>query len=195
MMNFDSPIGATPLNPDELDGLKIRHITTRGELDRWEQDNIQEAWIWLDKRRKRDILSEDFICKIHHQMFNKIWNWSGNFRRSDKNIGGSWTRVAIELRQLLNDVKFWIENATYQPDEIGLRFHHRLVLIHLFPNGNGRHARLITDLLLTEILKQEPFTWGSENLSNGTDVRNRYIAALKAADNHDYTLLQTFVRS
>jgi Fic-DOC domain mobile mystery protein B len=195
MKVFEYSPGATPLNPDELEGLKLRHITTCGELDRWEQENIQEAFNWLGRRRKTDILTEEFLCLLHDKMFNKIWRWSGSFRRTDKNIGGSWMYVGIELRNLLGDVNFWIVNNTYPPDEIAFRFHHRLVLIHLFPNGNGRHSRLITDLLLSDIFKAEPFTWGSGDLSNIGDVRQRYIAALRAADKNEYRLLSEFVRT
>ncbi|MBD2704867.1 mobile mystery protein B [Spirosoma sp. BT702] len=195
MNQFDYPLGATPLNPDEIEGLKLKYITTRAELDRWEQENIQEALAWLSRRRKADILDEHFIRQLHDKMFNKVWRWTGSFRRSDKNIGVPWSRVPIEIRQLLNDTKAWIDYGAYAPDEIAFRFHHRLVWIHLFPNGNGRHARLITDVLLTELLNQEPFSWGSDDLSNASTVRKQYITALKAADEHDYELLRAFVRS
>lgn len=195
MNGFSYPPGATPLDPDELIGLKLVHITTRRELDRWEQDNIQEAMSWLERKRKSNVLDEKFIRQLHQRMFNKIWAWAGDFRRTDKNIGGSWTMIPIDLRNLLDDVKFWISAKTFTPDEIAFRFHHRLVLIHLFPNGNGRHARLITDTLLTEVLNEESFTWGSGDLNNPGDVRKKYIDALRAADQQNYELLQLFVRS
>lgn len=195
MTEFNYPPGATPLTPEEQDGLKLKHITNRGELDRWEQDNIQDALSWLNRRRKADILDEDFILLLHKRMFNKVWQWAGSFRRTDKNIGVSWTKVRMELRNLLDDTKTWIEFKSYSPDEIAYRFHHRLVLIHLFPNGNGRHSRLMTDIILIEIFKQDPFTWGSDDLSSANDVRKRYITALKAADANDYSLLSEFVRS
>ncbi len=195
MNRFEYPPDATPLNPEEIDGLRLRHITTRAELDRWEQENIQEALAWLSRRRKADILNEKFIGQLHDKMFSKVWRWAGSFRRSDKNIGVTWSRVPVELRQLLNDTKAWIEYRAYAADEIAYRFHHRLVWIHLFPNGNGRHARLTTDILLTELLSQEVFTWGNDDLSTTSTVRKKYISALKAADEHDYRLLSEFVRS
>lgn len=195
-IEFDNPPGATSLDPDELDGLKIKHITTRGELDRWEQDNISEAISWLNKRRNREnVLSEDFLIMLHKKMLEKVWTWAGGFRRSGKNIGVDWPTISIELRRLLDDVSYWIENATYSPDEIAVRFHHRLVWVHLFPNGNGRHARLATDSLLKDVLKVEPFTWGSERLEEKGNVRDQYIHALRQADNHDYSELLAFVRS
>tara|TARA_R110002050_G_scaffold157576_1_gene286188 strand:- start:5044 stop:5634 length:591 start_codon:yes stop_codon:yes gene_type:complete len=196
MKQFDNPEGATPLDPDELAGLKIKTITTRGELDRWEQENINHAIDWLSSRRnKSDMLNEVFVRKLHERMFGKVWEWAGEYRRTNKNIGVDKNRIAIELRYLLDDVKYWIDKKTYEPDEIAARFHHRMVFIHPFPNGNGRHARLIADTLLKDVLGQEPFTWGNGDLVHTGDVRHRYIQALKAADNHDYEPLKAFVRS
>lgn len=194
-MTFEYPDGATPLDPDEIEGLKLRHITTRAELDRWEQENIQDALSWLERRRKANILSEEFICQLHEKMFGKVWKWAGEFRRTEKNIGVPWVKVAIELRMLLDDVKYWIENKIYPADEIAYRFHHKLVLIHLFPNGNGRHARMMADLLLEEMLEIDSFTWGSQNLTSAGETRKRYIDALRKADNQDYEQLAAFVRS
>lgn len=196
MTAFEYPNDATPLNPEETTGLKQRHITTRSELDRWEQENIQDAIAWLEKRRKHeDIITEHFICQLHKKMFGKVWAWAGTFRRTNKNIGVEWTNIPIELRKILDDVNFWITHHTYPSDEIAYRFHHRLVWIHLFPNGNGRHSRLIADILLTEILGLTEFSWGSTNLGEASTVRKQYIKALQAADRDDYSLLRVFVRS
>jgi len=195
MIDFIYPLGATPLTPEEQDGLKLKHITTRGELDRWEQENIQDAIAWLKRVRNPDILNEDFILELHKRMFGKVWLWAGQFRRTDKNIGVSWLKIAIELRQLVDDAKVWVELKTYPADEIAYRFHHRLVWIHLFPNGNGRHSRLMADIILTGIFKTEAFTWGQDDLTRANDIRKQYIKALKTADQHDYTLLGEFVRS
>ncbi len=195
MMNFEYPIGATPLDPEEADGLKLKHITTRSELDRWEQENIQDSIAWLRRRRKGDILNEDFICLLHQKMYGKIWKWAGTFRQSNKNIGVDRYLIAVELRQLLDNVSYWIAHETYSSDEIAYRFHHKLVWIHLFPNGNGRHSRLIADVLLMELLNQKPFTWGNGNLTDATLTRQRYISALRKADHNDYAELAAFVRS
>ncbi|MDI9319075.1 MAG: mobile mystery protein B [Phycisphaerales bacterium] len=195
MKPFDYPMGATPLDPDELDGLKLKHITTRSELDRWEQQNIQDAIAWLKRKRSPDFLSEEFICELHEKMFGKVWKWAGQFRKTNKNIGVEWTLVSVELRLLLDDVRFWIENNTYEPDEIASRFHHRLVWVHLFPNGNGRHSRMMTDCILIGLLNSQPFSWGSGNLVEAGEIRKKYITALKLADTHDYSLLNDFVRS
>lgn len=196
MNQEELPKGATPLDPDEMEDLKIKTITTRGELDRWEQQNIGEAIDWLDSRKnKSEILNGDFVKKLHDKMLNKVWAWAGSFRKTDKNIGVDKYRIGVELKILLDDTKYWIENSTYESDEIAVRFHHRLVKIHCFPNGNGRHSRLMTDTLLSDVLGKEPFTWGNVDLSIEGDVRERYINALISADNNDYEPLVRFVRT
>lgn len=194
-MNFDYPPGATPLHPDEMDGLRLKHVTTREELDRWEQENIQDAMAWLGKRRKSNILTEEFILQLHKKMFGKVWHWAGQFRRTNKNIGVEWTIVPTELRQLLGDAQYWVQHNVFPPDEIAYRLHHKLVWIHLFPNGNGRHSRMMADILLTELYNLEPFTWGSDVLTPAGDTRKHYIDSLKLADNQDYSRLAVFVRS
>ena len=194
-MEFRYPPGATPLDPGEAEGLKLEHITTQSELNRWEQDNINEAVSWTRRMRRSNILTEDFLCTLHEKMYSKVWKWAGTFRKTQKNIGGHWTTVPMELRQLLEDVAFWVENQSYSADEIATRFHHRLVLIHLFPNGNGRHARLATEVLLAKILKTPIFSWGQGNLVEAGTTRQKYIEALKEADSHNYQALLFFVRS
>lgn len=193
-MDLEYPEGATPLDPDEKEGLKLSHITTREELNTWEQRNITDAYDWLARTRNKDILSEQFIRTLHEKMLGKVWEWAGDFRRSNKNIGVDWTRIPVELRQMLQDVECWIDHETYEPDEIAARFHHRLVFIHLFPNGNGRHARIMADHLLEEEFERDAFTWGSGNLIDEGDVRTQYIVSLRAADQHDYQPLLDFVR-
>jgi Fic-DOC domain mobile mystery protein B len=194
-MKYDYPAGATPLDPDEAEGLLLPHITSRTELDRWEQDNIAEAESWAFRRKPRDLLSFDFVCRLHKRMFGAVWRWAGEFRRSGKNIGVESWSIGTEVKKLLDDVKMWIESSAYPPDEIAARFHHRLVSIHLFANGNGRHARLMADLLLVHVLGRPRFTWGSENLAQAGDCRQRYLSALKAADRREYGPLLEFVRS
>ncbi len=187
------PPGATPLDPDERAGLIPGHITTQGELNEWEQLNIVHGENWARKQRK-EILDEGFLRRLHQQMFGETWKWAGEFRKSDKNIGVDWLNIGVELKKLLDDTRYQIEHASYPPDEIALRFHHRLVAIHPFPNGNGRHARLMADLLV-ERLGRPRFTWGSRSLVDAGDTRKRYIAALQAADARDTTPLQAFARS
>jgi Fic-DOC domain mobile mystery protein B len=194
-MNFEYPEGATPLDLDEAQGLLLPHISTRGELDRWEQENISEAEDSVFRRRQKDVLTEKYARALHKKMFGNVWRWAGSLRRSQKNIGIEWVQIPVALRQLFDEVDGWLGYEVYSPDEIAARFHHRLVAIHAFPNGNGRHARLMTDVLLMHLLGQERFSWGQENLTNAGDCRRHYIAALQAADQHNYDPLLAFVRS
>ncbi|MCP1466376.1 mobile mystery protein B [Pseudomonas sp. S3E17] len=186
--------GQTPLDPDEVAGLKPRHIATQGELDEWEAQNILKASRWVARQKKLDVLNDHFCRELHVKMFDDTWKWAGTFRKSDKNIGCDWTQIAVNLRQLLDNVAYWLEHNVFPPEEIAVRFHHRLVWLHAFPNGNGRHARLMTDCLLRQC-GLAPFSWGRGNLVIVNEVRQRYIQALRAADANDYTLLLAFVRS
>ena len=193
---FEEPEGATPLDPDEIEGLLLSHIQTKAELNRWEQDNISQAYSWLEKRRnKEEVISAEFLFKLHQKMFGKVWRWAGDVRLSNRNIGVDFPRIRTELAQLLDDVRYCVENGIYPPDEIAARFHHKLVWIHIFPNGNGRHARLATDTLLVDVLGQEPLSWGNGDLYEDGEIRRMYIGALRAADQHDYNLLLVFIRS
>jgi len=185
---------ATPLTPEEMRDLIPAHIAYRSELNEAEQENIARAQNWALGPRRRDLLSEKFVKDLHRQMLGDVWRWAGKFRASERNIGIDYWLIPTELRQLLDDAKAWIEFTTYPPDEIAVRFHHRLVLIHPFPNGNGRHARLMADLLVMR-LGGERFSWGREGLRDPGTARQRYVAALRAADNHDIAPLLAFARS
>jgi Fic-DOC domain mobile mystery protein B len=184
---------ATPLTDEEQADLIPSWITLRAELNEAEQANILEATQWAYTRR-RDVLDERFLQALHRRMFGRVWRWAGRYRQSARNIGVDAYRIPTELRQLLGDVRFWIANRTWPPDEIAVRFHHRLVQIHPFPNGNGRHARLATDCLL-ERLDRPRFSWGRDSLTHAGHVRARYIDSLRAADRHDHAPLLEFVRS
>lgn len=169
------------------------HIAYRRDLNQIEQQNIMRGQDWA-LARKQDLLSERFIKELHKRMFIDVWRWAGKFRRTERNIGIPFYEIPIALRQLLEDVRTWQEFNSYPPDEIAVRLHHRLVQIHPFPNGNGRHARLLADLL---IMRQgrDRFSWGRMNLHNPGQTRHAYIAALQSADRHDITALLAFARS
>ena len=190
---FDQPDDATPLTPAEQRDLIPAHIAYRRELNEAEQENISRAQDWAFARR-RNLLSEKFVTDLHKQMLGDVWRWAGKFRRSERNLGIPFYEIPVALRQLLDEAKAWVEYKSYPPDEIAVRFHHRLVHIHPFPNGNGRHARLMADLLVMRF-GGERFSWGSANLQPAGDARGRYIAALRAADNHDIGPLLAFARS
>ncbi len=197
-LTITSPSGATPLDPDELAGLIPDYITTQGELNELEQKNIQEAVIWARSRRSTPVLDNAFVFGLHKRMFNQVWKWAGRARTSGKNIGIDWKLIATQVAQLLGDTQYQLDHKTFEIDEIAARFHHRLVQIHAFPNGNGRHARLMTDLFL-ETRDQAPFTWGMRTAQTPIEAegarRQEYIRALRAADKNDFALLLAFVRT
>jgi Fic-DOC domain mobile mystery protein B len=191
---FDSDDdAATPLTPEERDGLIPSYITLRRELNEAEQIGIADADRWAFTR-KRQILDEAFLRRLHKRMFGRIWRWAGDYRTTPRNIGVDAYRIALDLHQLLDDVRYWIAHQTYAPDEIAIRFHHKLVFIHPYPNGNGRHARLAADLLAHQ-LGQPRFTWGRTNLVEAKATRAAYVSALRAADRHDIAPLLAFART
>ncbi len=186
--------GQTPLDADEAAALLPKHLTTQADLDEWEAMNIGAAMQWLAAARRLDVLSEGFCLGLHRRMFCDTWKWAGKFRQSDKNIGVDWRLVALRVRDLHDDTRYWTEHGTFPLDEVAARFHHRLVSIHPFANGNGRHARLAADALL-RAHGAPAFTWGGAHLANAGDARVRYIAALRAADGGNADPLLAFVRS
>ncbi|MBX2978099.1 MAG: mobile mystery protein B [Flavobacteriales bacterium] len=193
-LNWEFTGGETNLDHDEIEGLHIPLITTRAELDEHEQANIQRARIWLGKRKLKpaDILTDTFIKRLHKEMYNEVWKWAGQFRKTEKNIGVDPVRIATDLRQLLDDARFWVAHTTYPPDEIAIRVKHRIVCIHCFANGNGRHSRMLADLLATA-LGQPSFTWGAR--TDLPDARDRYFDALRKADRGESAALIEFARS
>lgn len=188
------PEGATPLGPDELDGLKPHWVTTRADLNAAEAANVARGMAWATRRRRTRLLSEDFAIALHRRMFGDVWRWAGTLRTRQTNIGIAPHLIRQEMRQLNGDIEYWIAARVHDADEIAVRLHHRMVLIHPFANGNGRHTRLMADLLITS-LGAEPFSWGGSNLSANSDLRQAYIAALRQADGHDIRALRAFARA
>ncbi len=196
-LTLDYSAGQTPLDEDEKDGLLLPHITTRGELDEFEQLNIQQAVLWSVSGRivVDSVLTEEFILELHRRMLGDVWSWAGSFRRTNKNIGVDKYEIPIALRNLLDDCRYWIEHNTYSDDEIAIRLKHRIVSIHCFANGNGRHSRLLADVLCVRVFRRPEFTWGATNLSSSGDVRRRYLDALHLADDGNIQPLIEFARS
>ena len=195
-MEFQYAPGATPLDPDEAAGLVPSHITNQADLNAWEQANILQAVRWVARQKKRDLLTEGFVRDLHRRMFDQTWKWAGTFRQSNKNIGVDRTQVAVKLLNLLDNTRFQIDHKVFEPDELVVRFHHQLVWVHAFPNGNGRHARLMADVLAQQ-LGRPRMTWGGadvELVSMGT-VRDRYLKALREADQGQWSALIAFARS
>lgn len=193
---FEEPDGATPLDPDEIRGLKFKHVATRGELDELEQANIEQGLTWISRRRGGSVFDDGFIRTLHKKLFGDVWSWAGEYRLTEKNIGIDPLQISVQLRMLLDNASFWAEHQTFSPLDAAARFHHRLVQIHLFPNGNGRHARIATDILLEEAYDHPPIAWASGfDLQADNKRRQNYIAALRAADAGDFQPLFTFVET
>lgn len=196
-LNLNYEEGQTPLDEDEKEGLKIKSITTQGELDEFEQLNIEKAVEWTihANLKQERILTEKFIKNLHKKMYGDVWKWAGHFRKSNKNIGIEWTRIGIELKTLLDDINFWINNNTYSPEEISIRFKHRIVAIHCFPNGNGRHSRMIADVIMEYVFGLDIFPWNQSSMVKASDTRKKYITALRRADQGDITELIKFAKN
>jgi len=188
--------GQTPLDPEQINGLKIKTISTQQQLNEFEQANINEALKWLNSKRKiKAVLSEEFMIQLHKRMLGMVWKWAGQLRKTETNIGIDWTRISMELRLLVDDANFWVEHQTYLPEEIAIRFKHRLVSIHCFPNGNGRHSRIMADLIALHVFGLDKFSWGNSSLVDSSEQRKMYLKALQLADNGDFSQLTMFARS
>jgi Fic-DOC domain mobile mystery protein B len=196
-LEFDYKDGQTPLDEEEKDGLKIKSITAQGELDEFEQFNIEKAVEWTihTKFKSEKILTEKFVKDLHKRMYGDVWKWAGKFRKTEKNIGIPWTLIEIELKNLLDDTRYWIERKTFLPEEIAIRFKHRIVSIHCFPNGNGRHSRVMADIIMESIFGNEIFSWHQSNMVKANETRNQYIKALREADNANFKQLIEFAKN
>lgn len=195
-LNLNEAYGQTPLEEEEKEGLLIRSIATKEELDEFEQQNIEEAIQWtIGKPMKAEtILTEKFVKTLHKKMFGDVWRWAGEFRKTEKNLGINKWEIPSALKVLCDDTLFWISNDSFSSDEIAMRFKHRLVSIHFFPNGNGRHSRLMADLIIEKVFQRPLFTWGTrEGISE--NARSVYLKAVKLADKNDYCRLIEFARS
>jgi Fic-DOC domain mobile mystery protein B len=192
---FDDPDDAgTPLTAEEKQQLIPTHLAYRRDLNAAEQENIAHGQEWGLRRVRRNLLDERFLKDLHRRMYGDVWRWAGRYRTSERNIGIDHWKIAEEMRVLLDNAKLWIEKKVYPPDEIAVRLHHRLTQIHPFPNGNGRHARLMADFLAIQ-LGGERFSWGKGSLRDPGILRKQYIDALHAADRYDIGALLMFARA
>ncbi len=196
-LNLEYADGQTPLDDDEKEGLLIGHISTHRELDEFEQQNIEKAILWTMRRKFKtaDILTEIFIKDLHRKMYDNVWKWAGEFRNTNKNIGVDKLQIPVALRNLLDDCAWWIDNKSFIEDEIAIRCKYRVVSIHCFANGNGRHSRLLADIIAEHVFKRPAFSWGGATFVKEDDQRKEYLKAIKAADKGDFDSLLNFARS
>ncbi len=196
-LDFNLTNGQTPLDEEEIEGLKLKTVTTQSELDEFEQLNIEKAVEWLihSNLNTDKILSEKFIKDLHKKMYGEVWKWAGEFRKTNKNIGVHWSQISVELKKLIDDTKYWLEHKTYPPAEIAIRFKHRIVSIHCFANGNGRHSRLMADVIMESVFNLPAFSWSQSKMKNPDVVRKNYITTLKKADQGDLFPLLEFAQN
>lgn len=196
-MQYHYIAGQTPLDEEEKRDL-IPSLVTREDLDAFEQENILDARKWVMQKSvlsKLDIFSEKFLLNLHKRMYGHVWKWAGTFRKTNKNIGVDKIYLATELHTLLGDAQYWLEHQTYPISDLAVIFHHRLVKIHLFPNGNGRHARMCADVIVAKF-GGEKLSWGgNSDLTKPDEIRARYIATLREADGGNYEPLLEFAKS
>ena len=196
-LKLDYIDGQTPLDEEEKEGLLISTVSTHGELNEYEQQNIEKAIEWTLGRKFKveKIITEGFVCELHYKMFGDVWKWAGEFRRTNKNLGCDWKQVSIQLKKLHDDCRYWLENKAYSEEESAIRYKHRIVSIHCFSNGNGRHSRLMGDVIINHIFGKKVFTWGGTSLNRKGEARNKYLKAVKQADNGELKLLIEFART
>ena len=196
-LDIDYIDGQTPLDDDEKEGLLISSITTRGELDEFEQQNIEKAVEWTMRRKfnKEEILTEKFVRNLHRKMYGDVWKWAGEFRRTEKSIGIDPVQIGVSLKQLCDDCLHWINGKVYPDEEIAIRFKHALVKIHCFSNGNGRHSRLMADIIINHVFGKHVFNWGRSNLVSHDEVRNNYLRSLREADKGNINPLLEFAKT
>ena len=194
-LNEGLPAGATSLDGEELEGLLPSHLVSRSQQNEWEQQNIEAALLWLSRQRRPRPLEEAWLRRLHREMFGQSWRWTGQYRSSGKSIGADWRQIRMQVPALLADMAYQVEHRVEPVDQIAVRFHHRLVSIHPFPNGNGRHSRLIADVLI-EKLGAPRFSWGgSSSLVDASALRQQYVAALQQADRGEISALLAFARA
>lgn len=196
-MQYHYIAGQTALDEEEKRDL-IPSVVTREDLDAFEQENILEARKWVMRASvlsRLDVFSEKFLLNLHKRMYGRVWKWAGTFRKTNKNIGVAYYLIPAELYRTLDDARYWLEHQTYPISDLAVIFHHRLVRIHLFPNGNGRHARMCADVIVARFGGQRLSWGGHSDLSKPDEIRKRYIAALRAADAGDDEPVLSFARS
>ena len=189
-------VGQTPMDEDERDGLRDKTIQSQDELDEREQGNIINARQWVSgiSPDLDEILSEEFLKRVHKKMFDDVWKWAGKYRTSNKNLGVDKFEITIELRKVFDDCRFWINNKSFSEDEIAVRFKHRIVVAHPFANGNGRHSRLMGDILINKYFKLSVFSWSGGSFIATAEARKLYLTALRKADSGSYDELARFAR-
>jgi Fic-DOC domain mobile mystery protein B len=181
-MEFDEILpGETPI--DDISGLKRKDVRNRRQLAVAEAENVRKVIVkYLAGKPNRKMAPFDvsWSLKLHKEMFGEVWNWAGQLRQVDLNIGVAWNQVAVALKDLFDDLAFWKD---HWPDliEQSAYLHHRAVRIHPFLNGNGRWARMLANIWLA--LHDHPITfWPEQTIGTVSTIRDEYLDAIRSAD-------------
>ena len=191
-LDLEPKKGDTLLSPEELDMLIPKHVTIRAQLDEVEQANIEEGLVWLLSQRNitaEKLFSKEFQDKLHIKMLGQVWEWAGKTRTRETNIGVMPHQIEIERKKLNDDAVFWCEATVMTPKELAITFHHKLIQIHCYPNGNGRHGRIMADLIVEKLYEMKRLDWITEDMLHEGEARDIYIDAMKSADDNSYKLL------
>ncbi|MBL4830442.1 MAG: mobile mystery protein B [Aliivibrio sp.] len=196
--SVENPEGATPLSPDDMQGLKHKHVDTREQLNELEAANILQGQMWASKLTNptlENIFERSFVTNLHKALFGDVWEWAGIFRQRELNIGVDPKNISVDLHNFLEDARCWIEFKHYNNLELSVRIQHRLVQIHPFVNGNGRHSRVFTDIVRVYLLGEKPMKWANAKLENMTEERSSYISSLRKADAEDFSEFIKYLQS
>jgi len=193
---FSQPTGASPITDEQKEGLLQKWISTQAQLNQIEKDNIllAQQWLFNTRQKNADFADFNFLSKFHKKMFNNVYSWAGDIRTTQSNIGDSTHLIRQNTHSLKLDIQAWIENDSYSQDEIAVRYHHQLVCIHPFANGNGRLSRLMADYINEQIFDNQPFSWGADNLYIDGTARSKYLHAIYEANRNRIDCLVNFAR-
>ena len=170
-------------------------ITIKGKplKDHLEAKNHYEALEYLYSLVEKDNsqnISEYLIRNLHKLVTAETdKEWAGNYRNSNVIIVGSEHTPpdAFEVSIVMGDLIKWLRGnqKKLHPIELAAIFHHKLVFIHPFFDGNGRTARLAMNLLLMQ--KSYPMAVMLKN------DRKKYYQTLSRADEKDYAPFVRFI--
>lgn len=194
MSEWDSLPGETPI---DVSHLKVKGVQTRSQLDSVEAANILKVVSkYFGRRRPTERMAPftlQWVKRLHREMFGDVWKWAGRNRTSEINIGVKWHLIDEKLQQLLDDLACWGQSEVGVLEQAAM-LHHRAVQIHPFYNGNGRWARMLANILLHS-RGYSSTGWPNELIGTTSIIRDRYIAAIKAADDGNYDLLTDLHRT
>jgi len=192
---FSAAYASTPIEPDDHQFLvpEMKHLITWADVDAEEASNIAKGRAWLIAQHFTldDLFDTLTLRTIHQRMFGKVWTWAGSVRRRETSIGIDPSQIQTQFEQLVQNFRWRAANADEigfseeERRELGIRFHTEMVAIHAFVNGNGRHARLVANLVDSAMglgsLADPLYPWGARSGLPSAESRKLYLDAIKLA--------------